>query len=123
MHSSAATVAAGHSRRTRFVALATIILLLVGCMPAQPVVTPVPVPSHIPLFASDADALFAATAAYAAYLAMSAQITRGGGANTERPLDVAVSESGETKMAGFAGFSIVEIGVMWRRFVIDVCRI
>jgi hypothetical protein len=68
----------------RFIALAALTLLLVGCVPADPVVTPVPVPSSTPLFATDADALKAATDAYAAYLAMSDRITADGGANPER---------------------------------------
>lgn len=43
-------------------------LLLVGCMPVEPTVTPVPEPSATPIFASDEDALAAATEAYAKYL-------------------------------------------------------
>ena len=46
-------------------ALAT--LLLSGCLPSTPVVTPEPLPSSTPVFASDADALAAATDAYRGY--------------------------------------------------------
>ncbi|MCU1415319.1 MAG: hypothetical protein JWN80_2659 [Microbacteriaceae bacterium] len=51
----------------RIIALMALTLLLTGCVPSDPVVTPVPVPSATPLFATDADALKAAEDAYAAY--------------------------------------------------------
>jgi hypothetical protein len=79
-------------------------LLLVGCVPADPVVTPVPVPSSTPLFATDADALKAATEAYAAYLAMSDRISADGGADAERIAPfVGDSELGN-ELRGFAIF-------------------
>ena len=59
-------------------------LLLSGCLPQQPTATPPPEATAAPIFASDEEALAAATAAYAAYLAMSDQIAAEGGANPER---------------------------------------
>lgn len=88
----------------RFLALVAITLTLVGCVPAEPAVTPVPVPSSTPLFASDADALAAATAAYAAYLAMSDQITAEGGANPERIAPYVTSAQLSREVAAFSSF-------------------
>lgn len=61
----------------RIFALVALTFLLVGCVPAEPAVTPVPVSSTKPLFASDADALKAATDAYAAYTAQGDLISSG----------------------------------------------
>ncbi len=52
--------------RVTFAALAAV-LLLSGCVPTSPTVTPEPLPSSTPIFATEDDALAAATAAYAAY--------------------------------------------------------
>ena len=60
------------------------VVVLSGCTPAPHTVTPAPVPSSTPVFASDADALAAATAAYAKYLEVSDQITADGGKNVDR---------------------------------------
>jgi hypothetical protein len=49
-----------------------------------PTQSPVPTAKHTPAFASDAEALKAATDAYAAYLKMSDTIAHDGGANPER---------------------------------------
>ena len=65
------------------VAIATVALLS-GCVPQEPVITPEPEPSSTPVFASDEEALAAATDAYAKYLEVSDQITADGGANPER---------------------------------------
>jgi hypothetical protein len=66
------------------VAIACSAILLSGCAKPDPVVTPAPASSSKPLFATDADALAAATKAYAAYLRMSDQILHDGGSNPER---------------------------------------
>lgn len=66
------------------VAVACSTLLLSGCVQPAPVVTPAATSSSKPLFASDEEALAAATKAYAAYLQMSDLVTREGGANPER---------------------------------------
>ena len=60
------------------------VVLLSGCVPGDPLVTPQPEPSSTPVFASEEEALAAATEAYAAYLAMSDTITSEGGARPER---------------------------------------
>ena len=51
-------------------AAALLLTSLAGCIDPGPVKTPVPTPSATPVFASDEEALAAAEAAYAAYLAV-----------------------------------------------------
>ena len=71
--------------RSTAVALATTFALLVsGCASSEPVITPEPSPTSTPVFASDEEALAAATEAYAAYLAMSDQIAQDGGTSADR---------------------------------------
>jgi hypothetical protein len=57
---------------------------LAACTPSAPTPTRTPIATHSQAFASDADALKAATEAYAAYLKMSDTIAQEGGANPER---------------------------------------
>lgn len=64
------------------------VVLLSGCLPADPVVTPVPEASSTPVFASEDDALAAAEAAYAAYLKVSDAVAQGGGADPSAFEDV-----------------------------------
>ena len=59
-------------------------LLLGGCTPQSEPVRPKPSPSASPIFASDDEALAAATKAYAAYLEVSDEIAQDGGKNPER---------------------------------------
>ena len=59
-------------------------LILSGCVPADPEVTPPAEPSSEAIFASDEEALAAATDAYEAYLKMSDLIAQEGGKNPER---------------------------------------
>jgi hypothetical protein len=67
------------------VALAALVALaLAACTPAHPRPTPSSSPAATPLFSSDAEALKAATDAYAAYLKVSDEISHDGGANPER---------------------------------------
>lgn len=82
-------------------ALLAAILLLSGCVPGQPVVTPAPEPSSTPIFATDEDALAAATAAFAKYLKVSDDILADGGVEPERVLDVATSEWANVQYAGY----------------------
>jgi hypothetical protein len=71
-----------------------IVIALAGCAtPASPLSTPTPSAMHTPVFASDEEALKAATDAYAAYLAMSDTILADGGANPERLKEVASGEA------------------------------
>lgn len=51
-----------------FAAGLAVVLLLAGCMPPDPIITPEPGPGATPVFASDEEALAAATDAYAKYL-------------------------------------------------------
>jgi hypothetical protein len=81
------------------------VLLLVGCTVSDPVVTPVPEPSSTPLFATDAEALQAATDAYAAYLKVSDEILGEGGAHPERLKAVATSSVFEQQLGGFRSFN------------------
>ncbi|HEU4807654.1 MAG TPA: hypothetical protein VFT01_05275, partial [Homoserinimonas sp.] len=59
-------------------------MLLSGCVPQDPEVVPPPEPSTEPVFASDEEALAAATDVYKAYLAMSDLIAQEGGREPER---------------------------------------
>ena len=84
-------------------ALAT--LLLSGCLPSTPVVTPEPLPSSTPVFASDADALAAATDAYRAYVEVSDQIARDGGVEPERLSPLVTPEWLAKEVASFNKFA------------------
>ena len=60
-------------------------LTLGGCVPqSHKAAPPTPSPSSTPVFASDEEALAAATKAYAAYLKVSDEIAQDGGKNPER---------------------------------------
>jgi hypothetical protein len=69
--------------------LIAVVALLSGCAPADPVVTPQPEPSSAPLFATEEEALAAATEAYAAYSTMFDQLLADGGADPGRLVEVA----------------------------------
>lgn len=71
-------------RMLRTAAALVAVVLLAGCVPGDPVITPEPEPDATPVFASDEEALAAATEAYAKYLEVSDQITADGGVNPER---------------------------------------
>jgi hypothetical protein len=86
--------------RVSLVAVATA-LLLAGCVPSAPIVTPAPAPSTAPIFASEEDALAAATAAYAAYVKVSDQVFMEGGAHPERLEAVATGEQLKADIAGY----------------------
>lgn len=78
----------------------TVAVLLSGCVPQGPEVTPPPEPSTAPIFASDEEALAAATEAYEAYLAMSDLIAQEGGANPERIAPYVTEEWLARELAG-----------------------
>ncbi len=86
------------------VALSTVVLLS-GCVAADPVVTPVPVPSATPPFASDEEALKAATDAYAAYLKVSDAILADGGAEPDRIDAVAAAALAKQQKAGYKKYA------------------
>ncbi|MGA0566486.1 hypothetical protein ACO2Q7_04075 [Rathayibacter sp. KR2-224] len=71
-------------RRMPAAAFAALIALsLAGCTPSNPTPTPSPTATRSPLFASDEEALKAATDAYAAYLKVTDEVLASGGAERE----------------------------------------
>lgn len=86
-------------------AAALLLTSLAGCIDPGPVKTAVPTPSATPVFASDEEALAAAEAAYAAYLAVSDAILQEGGANPDRIDDVATPSVTAEEKKGFADFA------------------
>ena len=76
------------------------VVALVGCAPEDSPVPP-PTPDVKPLFASDEEALAAAEEAYAAYLAMSDEISHDGGVNPERIAPFVTSERLVTELDSF----------------------
>jgi hypothetical protein len=93
-------------RRLLLAAGAVAILVAIsGCDPAEPRVTPAPTPSVTPVFASDEEALAAAEAAYAAYLAVSDAILADGGKDPERIYSVATESVGDQEQEGFEIFA------------------
>ena len=87
------------------IGVALIVVALVGCTPEEPRVSPPASPSAEPLFASDEEALAAAEEAYAAYLAMSDEISHDGGANPERIAPFVTEERFPSEIAAFEAFS------------------
>lgn len=81
------------------------VLLVAGCVPGEPVITPEPDPGVTPVFASDEEALAAATEAYARYLEVSDQITAEGGANPERLEPYVTPEQWAEELAGMKEWS------------------
>ena len=66
----------------RLVSLAlpvTLVALLSGCLPPDPIITPVPDPTSTPVFESEEEALAAAEAAYVRYLELSDKVAQEGG--------------------------------------------
>lgn len=78
-------------------------LALAGCAPPAPQ-APSPTATDAPVFASDAEALAAATEAYAAYLALSDQISREGGANSHRMAALVSKDVLAEELTGFDQF-------------------
>lgn len=64
------------------------VALLVGCVPQDPVIAPVPEPSSSPVFASDEEALAAATEAYGRYLEVTDAITAKGDGDVKQLVDL-----------------------------------
>ncbi|MGV8895510.1 MAG: hypothetical protein ACOH10_04545 [Rhodoglobus sp.] len=91
--------------RTSIALVALAVLLLSGCLPQPSTVTPSPEASSTPVFASDEEALAAATAAYAAYSAMSDQIAADGGADPERMKPLTTTEWFEKDLKQFDEFA------------------
>ncbi|WP_130178066.1 hypothetical protein [Cryobacterium sp. SO1] len=86
-----------------------------GCTAAPKSAPPSPTPTVVPIFASDEEALAAATEAYANYLDLSGVIAHEGGDNPSRMTAVAVGEALETEvqtMEGMAQVGTVGVGVL-----------
>ena len=83
------------------IGVASIGLLLAGCVPPAPTGTATPRPSSTPIFASDEEALAAAETAYAAYLKLADQIFVEGGVNPERLSAVATGSFLSTSVEGY----------------------
>jgi hypothetical protein len=79
--------------------------LLGGCAPQVQPPPPKPSPSSSPVFASDEEALAAATKAYAAYLKVSDQIAQEGGMGSERLDSLVTTNWLPTEVAAFERFS------------------
>lgn len=74
--------------------------VLSGCVGAKPQATGSPSPRATPVFASEEEALAAATEAYAAYVRVSDEVFADGGANPERMESVAIGDQLATDLAG-----------------------
>ena len=86
---------------TTIAAVAIGVMLLSGCLPQQPTAPPPPEPTAAPIFASDEEALAAATAAYAAYVKLADQVFVEGGTDPERLAKVATGNFAAASIAGF----------------------
>jgi hypothetical protein len=86
-------------------ALLVATLLLAGCTPSELTVTPAPEPTAAPIFASDEEALAAATEAYAKYLEVSDRIRSEEGRDPERIAGLVTAERLDDELAGFRNFS------------------
>ena len=83
----------------------SLLLGAAGCTaPSTPAPTSNP-PTVAPIFASDEEALAAATAAYTAYLNVAGTIAHEGGANAQRMSDVAVDDAFDTEMEALTGMA------------------
>ena len=77
-------------------------LVLVGCVPTTTPASTAPKPSATPVFATEAEALAAATEAYAAYVRVSDEIFVDGGINVDRLRTVATGKQLKINLEGFA---------------------
>jgi len=77
-------------------------LVLSGCVPTTTPAGPSPQPSTTPVFANEAEALAAATEAYAAYVRVSDEIFIDGGINADRLKTVAAGKQLKINTEGFA---------------------
>ncbi|MET3768600.1 hypothetical protein ABIB15_001282 [Marisediminicola sp. UYEF4] len=89
--------------RVPALALAALAVLAVsGCFAAAPVEPPAPAVSASPVFASEEEALAAATEAYAAYLDLGSQVAHEGGVQPERMAEVSTGNAYEQELEVFA---------------------
>jgi Na+-transporting methylmalonyl-CoA/oxaloacetate decarboxylase gamma subunit len=90
--------------------LGTLVLLgtlaLTGCTPEPaPRASETTAPTDAPVFASDEEALAAATEAYAAYLRTSDEISAAGGVGAERMETLVSTDVLKSELEGFKGFA------------------
>jgi len=78
-------------------------LVVTGCVPSEPVVTPAETGATAPIFATDEEALAAAVAAYDTYMRVSDQIGSDGGHGYERMEKLVTEDWYETEVEGFKG--------------------
>ena len=97
---------AGRRSTARVAVVALLIVALSGCASTpDPQLTPTPsATAAAPVFASDEEALAAATEAYAAYLTMSDQIAGDGGASPHRISPFVSAGLLDSELDGFASF-------------------
>jgi len=88
-------------------AACAVTVALAGCTPPdqRPTPTSIPTTQNSPAFASDQDALKAATDAYAAYLKMSDTIFSQGGENPERITPFVSKSMAVREMSGYKDFA------------------
>ena len=80
------------------------VLVLTGCVGSDPPVTPAPTPTSTPLFASDAEALKAAEAAYKRFNDVADEILHEGGADPDRLKAVATGSLLSSNITGFKSY-------------------
>lgn len=100
----------GGRRRTvgRMVMAACVGSLLLGAAGCTAPSTPTPTsnpPTVAPIFASDEEALAAATSAYTDYLSVAGTIAHEGGVDAQRMSDVAVDEAFDTEIEALTGMA------------------
>ncbi len=109
------TLRARRPRRLTSLALApaaALLVALVGCSGTPEIPDADPAPSAPPLFATEEEALEAATAVYEEYLAVSNQVLADGGSDPDRVARFLSPELFEAEAAGFA--DIAEQGISFK---------
>ena len=86
-------------------AIVVALVTLAGCAAAPAPAPTTATPTTAPVFASDEEALAAATEAYANYLKLSTALAHDGGQDAERMSDVAVGEALATEIESLNGMS------------------
>lgn len=93
-------------RRPHALVAPLLVLAMVGCTPTTVIPPASPPSAEAPLFASDEEALAAATAAYEEFLAVSSQILQDGGREPERLIPLVSEEIYQTELEGFNEFQV-----------------
>ncbi len=91
-------------RRPHALVAPLLVLAMVGCAPTTVIPPAGPPSEEAPLFASDEEALAAATEAYEEFLAVSSQILQDGGREPERLVPLVSDAVYETELEGFTEF-------------------